>query len=169
MTTLHQDKALASAISRPLKQLLRPDGTFDLIDMRRHNAIEHDASMTRLDARQGDNYTFQPFMLQAMFNDAKGGPITVRTLAKSYNRRKAERKADGGEPVPWNLWFTNVIQTVSLLNTAGTGGKLTQEVMRPFYEEERIPEEVLENRGTRTLMGLLGYAVMLIYYVVTGS
>jgi hypothetical protein len=63
MISLHQTKSLAASIARPLNQILRPDGTFDLVDMRRHNVIEHDASMTRLDARQGDNYTFQPAML----------------------------------------------------------------------------------------------------------
>jgi cytochrome bd-type quinol oxidase subunit 1 len=166
MTALHQDKALASAIARPLNQILRPDGTFDLFDMRRHNVIEHDASMTRLDARQGDNYTFQPAMLQAMFDDAHGGSLTVQTLAKSYNRRKRERKADGGAPVPWNLWFVNIIQTVSFLNTADTGGSLEQDVVKTFYEEERIPTVILNNYNTRTLTGLFVYAFELLYYIV---
>jgi cytochrome bd-type quinol oxidase subunit 1 len=166
MTVLHQDKALASAIARPLNQILRPNGTFDLFDMRRHNVIEHDASMTRLDARQGDNYTFQPAMLQAMFDDAHGGSVTVQTLAESYNRRKRERKADGGAPVPWNLWFVNIIQTVSFLNTADTGGRLEQDVMKTFYEEERIPAVILDNYHPRTLTGLLVYAFKLLYYII---
>jgi hypothetical protein len=153
MTSLHQDKALASSIARPLRQVLRPDGTFDLFDRRRHNVIEHDASLTRLDARQGDNYTFQPAMLQAMFDDASGGPVTVKTLAKSYNRRKRERKADGGAALPWNL------------NTADTGGKLSHDVMKTFYEEERIPDVILNNHKTRTLTGLLIYAFTLMLYV----
>lgn len=165
MTSLHQDKALASSIARPLRQIVRKDGTFDLVDMRRHNVIEHDASLTRLDARQGDNYTFQPAMLQAMLNDAQGGPVTVRSLAKSYNRRKRERKADGGQPLPWNLWFVNIIQTVSFLNTADTGGKLSQDVMKTFYEEERIPGVILNNQKTRTLSGLLIYAFVLMFYI----
>lgn len=164
MTSLHQDKALASSIARPLKQILRSDGKFDLFDMRRHNVIEHDASLTRLDARQGDNYTFQPAMLQAIFDDAHGGPVTVKTLAKSYNRRKRERKADGGAPLPWNLWFVNVVQTVSFLNTADTGGKLSPDIMKTFYEEERIPEVILNNHKTRTLTGLLVYSFMLLFY-----
>ena len=166
MISLHQDKALASSIARPLRQILRPDGTFDLLDMRRHNVIEHDASLTRLDARQGDNYTFQPAMLQAMFDDAHGGPVTVKTLAKSYNRRKRERKADGGAPLPWNLWFVNIVQTVSFLNTADTGGKLSHDVMKTFYEEERIPDVILNSQKTRTLTGLLIYAFILMFYVV---
>jgi hypothetical protein len=165
MTSFHQDKALASSIARPLKQILRQDGTFDLFDMRRHNVIEHDASLTRLDARQGDNYTFQPAMLQAIFDDASGGPITVKTLAKSYNRRKRERKADGGAALPWNLWYVNIVQTVSFLNTADTGGKLSHDTMKTFYEEERIPDVILNNHNTRTLTGLMIYAFKLMFYV----
>lgn len=168
MTGLHQEKALASSISRPLRQILRPNGTFDLVDMRRHNVIEHDASLTRLDARQGDNYTFQPAMLQAIFDDADGGPITVKTLAKSYNRRKKERKADGGAALPWNLWFVNIVQTVSFLNTADTGGKLSKDVMKPFYEDERIPDVILDNHRTRTLTGLMFYSFQLMFYALVG-
>jgi len=164
MISLHQTRALASSIARPLNQILRPDGTFNLVDMRRHNVIEHDASMTRLDARQGDNYTFQPAMLQAMFDDARGGPVTVKTLARSYNRRRRERQADGGAPLPWSLWFVNIVQTISFLNMADTGGKLAQDVMKTFYEEERIPDVVMSNHRTRTLTGLLVLAFELIFY-----
>lgn len=163
---LHLSPALASSIARPLNQLLRADGTFDLIDMRRHNVIEHDASMTRLDARQGDNYTFQPAMLQKMLDDANGGPITVKSLAKSYNRRRRERMADGGAPLPMSLWFVNVVQTVSLLNTADTGGVLTEDVIQPFYEEERFPEVMLKNHRTRTLTSLMARSFTLLFFVV---
>jgi hypothetical protein len=134
--------------------------------MRRHNVIEHDASLTRLDARQGDNYTFQPAMLQAIFDEANGGPVTVKTLAKSYNRRKRERKADGGAPLPWSLWFVNVVQTISFLNTAGTDGRLEREIMEVFYQEERIPDAVLEDDKVRTLGGMLGYAFLLLFWVL---
>jgi hypothetical protein len=134
--------------------------------MRRHNVIEHDASLTRLDARQGDNYTFQPAMLQAIFDEANGGPVTVKTLAKSYNRRKRERKADGGAPLPWSLWFVNVVQTISFLNTAGTDGRLEREIMEVFYQEERIPDAVLEDGKVRTLGGMLGYALLLLFWVL---
>ncbi|EME42789.1 hypothetical protein DOTSEDRAFT_36581 [Dothistroma septosporum NZE10] len=169
MIGLHQSKALATAIARPLKEIVRSNGTFDLIDLRRHNVIEHDASLTRLDARQGDNYTFQPAMLEAMLRDAHPGPVTVQTLAKSYNRRRRERKADGGIALPLNLWYVNVIQTVSFINTADTGGKVPEDVMRTFYEDERIPDVVALNQETRTLTRLLTYAVKLMFFIVVGS
>jgi hypothetical protein len=166
MTVLHMDKTLASALTRSLRPLCRKDGTFDLRDMRRHNVIEHDASFTRLDFHQGDNYTFQPAMFQALLDDADGGPVTIKSLAKTYIRRKKESKASGAPGLPINLWFVNLLQTVSLMNTAQTGGKLSRELMTTFYTEERFPDEILKNKKTRTLFGLLTNALDLLFHVV---
>ncbi|OJZ79921.1 hypothetical protein ASPFODRAFT_98590, partial [Aspergillus luchuensis CBS 106.47] len=141
MTALHMDKALASALTRSLRPLGREDGTFDLQDMRRHNVLEHDASFTRFDFRQGDNYTFQPAMFKALLDDADGGPVTIKTLAKTFIRRRKESKESGSPRLPINLWFVNIIQTVSFLNTAQTGGELSRETMTTFYTEERFPDE----------------------------
>ncbi|CAC9892842.1 unnamed protein product [Aureobasidium pullulans] len=91
--SLHMEKALASSITRPLRPLLRKDGTFDLVLMRQHNVIEHDASFTRLDFREGDNYNFQPRLFRAMLDDAENGPITISSLAKTYIRRNKESRA----------------------------------------------------------------------------
>jgi hypothetical protein len=160
------DNALASSLTKTLRPLCRKDGTFDLIDMRRHNVIEHDASFTRLDFHQGDNYTFQPQMFQAFLDDADGGPVTLKTLAKTFSRRNKESKASGAPGLPLNLWFVNLVQTVSLMNTAQTGGKLSKELLTTFYTEERFPEEILANPKTRTLTGLIGNAIALLFHVV---
>jgi hypothetical protein len=166
MTALHMEKSLASAITNPLRSLLRKDGTFDLVLMRQHNVIEHDASFTRLDFREGDNYNFQPHLFRAMLEDAKGGPVTIPSLARTYRRRNKESRAAGAPALPWNLWFVNLLQSVSLMNTAGTRGKLSRGTMSTFYEEERFPDEVLESREKRTLVGLVGYAMALLFCIV---
>jgi hypothetical protein len=166
MTALHMDKTLASAITNPLRSLLRKDGTFDLVLMRQHNVIEHDASFTRLDFREGDNYNFQPHLFRAMLNDAKGGPVTIPSLARTYIRRNKESRLAGAPDLPWNLWFVNLLQSVSLMNTVGKGGKLSREMMKTFYEEERFPDEGLESREKRTLVGLVGYAMALLFCIV---
>ncbi len=57
MTALHMDNLAAGSITSTLRPLCRKDGTFDLVDTRRHNVIEHDSSFTRLDFRQGDNHS----------------------------------------------------------------------------------------------------------------
>jgi len=103
MTALHMDKLAAASLTSSLPPLCRKDGTFDLVDTRRHNVIEHDSSFTRLDFHQGDNYTFRPEMLQAMIDDADGGPVTLRSLAKTFIRRDKESRASGAPRLPLNL------------------------------------------------------------------
>jgi hypothetical protein len=60
MESVHMTGTVAHALANTIKSLKREDGTFDLVDIRQHNLVEHDTSMTRLDFRQGDNYTMQP-------------------------------------------------------------------------------------------------------------
>jgi len=60
MVALHMTSTVAGALANAIKPLVRDDGTFDLVDTRMHNLVEHDRSFTRLDFRHGDNYTMQP-------------------------------------------------------------------------------------------------------------
>ncbi|KAK4540457.1 hypothetical protein LTR36_009203 [Oleoguttula mirabilis] len=71
---------LADILSSIVKPVTRKDGTFTLADLRRHNVIEHDASFTRLDFRQGDNYTFQP----ASSAPCSPTPKAARSLKKVW-------------------------------------------------------------------------------------
>ncbi|KAK6537322.1 hypothetical protein TWF694_011512 [Orbilia ellipsospora] len=168
MKALHMTPTAAWALTTALKPLLRPDGTFDLIDTRRHNVIEHDASFTRLDFHQGDNYTVQPQMVQAIIDDAKGGDVTLRSLARTFARRRKESKEAGSPGLGLSLWFVAVLQAVGVMNTAQTGGKLTEELVRAVYEEERFPAVILENPKKRTVFTLLGNAIGMLFWSVVG-
>ncbi|KAK3322711.1 Chloroperoxidase [Apodospora peruviana] len=162
MTTLHMDRVLAHTLAIQLKPLCRADGTFDLVDMRRHNVIERDVSFSRLDFRHGDNYTFQPAMFDAMLKDTEPeGLTTVDTLAKTYRRRTQEEKESGAAQLPINLYFVSLVQTVSFLHTAEVGGRMKREVLEEFFREERFPEVVTQNKQTRRLMGLIGMTLRL--------
>lgn len=168
MTALHMTKPAAQAVSGSLKGLLRKDGMFDLVDTRRHNVIEHDSSFTRLDFCQGDNYTFRPEMLEAMILDADGGPVTLKSLAKTFVRRGRESRAVGAPRLPLNLWLVRVVQAVSLMNTAQTGGVLTREVLESVFVEERFPDVILNNPKPRTILTLLGNVLGMMRYVIFG-
>jgi len=165
MDGLHMSSTLASTLARALRPICRANGEFDLYDMRKHNVVEHDRSFTRLDFRQGDNYTFQPAMFQALLDDAEGGPITIQTLAKTYVRRKKECKRSGTPGLSLNLWLVNLIQTVSFYHTAAMN-PLTRETMTTFYVEERFPDAILQNPKKRTLFGLIWDAVVLLNCIV---
>jgi hypothetical protein len=170
-TVLHMTPLAAKALTTSLPPLLRKDGTFDLVDTRRHNVIEHDSSFTRLDFHQtGDAYTFQPAMLDALLADAHGGPVTLRTLARTFIRRDKESRAAGAPKLPLKLWFVRTLQAVGSLNTAlGTvGGNMEREVVEAIFREERFPDVVLDNPKKRTVFTLLGNALGMIWYVVIG-
>ena len=163
------DWLAAASLTATLPALCHEDGTFDLADTRRHNVIEHDSSFTRLDFHQGDNYTFQPAMFEAMINDApKGEPVTHRSLAKTFIRRDRESRAAGTPRLPLNLWFVRVLQAVGVMNTAQTGGVLTREVLEAVFAEERFPDVIFHNPKPRTVFTLLGNALGMMRYVIFG-
>lgn len=90
--------------------------------------------------------------------------MTIKSLAKTYNRRKRESRAAGSPKLPLNLWFVNLLQTVSLLNTAQVGSGLDRDLLIEFYTEEKIPDVILENPKTRTMFGLVTKALSLLFY-----
>ncbi|KJZ77187.1 hypothetical protein HIM_03508 [Hirsutella minnesotensis 3608] len=166
---LSMTPALAALTSRQLHKIVRPDGTFYLTDLRQHGVIEHDRSLTRLDYRQGDNYSLQPAMLHALLDDARGSSLTVKSLAQSYNRRAKEHRESGGDRLTVEMWFVNLIQTVSFFNVAQSGGLLSKEAVEAFYGEERLPGEVLSNKRRRTLPGLFTNVLKLLYHIYMGG
>ena len=170
MTALHMDWLAAASLTATLPPLLHDDGTYDLVDTRQHNVIEHDSSFTRLDFHQGDNYTFQRPMLEAMIADAQKTsvqntpaagstavekPVTLRSLARTFKRRDVESRAAGASRLPLNLWFVRLLQAVGVMNTAQTGGVLTREVLEAVFVEERFPDVILKNLKPRTVKTLL--------------
>jgi hypothetical protein len=168
MTQLHMSRILATSLANALKPLVRADGTFDLIDTRKHNVIEHDNSFTRHDQWQGDSYTFQPDMFQAMLDDADGGPLTLRTLAKSFVRRDKESKAAGAPKLPLKLWFVRLLNIAGAINTSMLpGNKLPKEVAEQLFVEERWADVILNNPKKRSVLTLLWNACGIIWYVVT--
>lgn len=165
MTALHMTSTVAGALANSLKPLLRPDGTFDLVDARMHNLVEHDRSFTRMDFRHGDNYTMQPRMLQAMLDDAQGGPLTLKTLSKTYARRRKEHKDTGGDGLGIRLRFISLLIAVGYINTETTGHPKPEQVTT-FYTEERFEDYLLNNPQQRTLRGLVWKAIILQWHLL---
>ncbi|KAH7305557.1 Chloroperoxidase [Stachybotrys elegans] len=165
MTALHMTGTVAHALASTLRPIVREDGTFDLVDTRRHNVVEHDRSFTRLDYRHGDNYNMQPRMLQAMLDDAEGGPLTLKTLSRTYLRRQREHKETDGESLGIRLRFVSLLIAVGFVN-AETTGHPSPEHVRTFYTEERLEDYILENPEPRTLRGLVWKAIVLQWHMI---
>lgn len=142
-------------LSSIVKPVLHDDDTFTLVDLRRHNAIEHDSSFTRLDFKHGDNYSFQPEMFHAFLVDAQGGPITKESLARTRARRDKEEKSGVGLfGLGLRLWVTTWSQTCILLQTFGHS--ISVEDITQFYTEEKLPDWWLKGHPQMTFLGLLG-------------
>jgi hypothetical protein len=159
---------LASSLTNALRPLRRPDGTLDLKDTRRYNVIEHDASITRLDFHQGDNYTIRPELVEAIFNDAHGGPITLQTLAVSFKRRSKESREAGAPRLGIRMWFVKLLNLAGAINTTVVSGEMSKEMAEALFLEERWTKEVLENKKKRSVLTLLGNAVKLAGHLIFG-
>jgi hypothetical protein len=79
-----------------------PDGVkmLDLADLAEHGFIEHDASLTRRDARKGDAVeTVKPLLDQLLSLSADGKTLTRDDLAVAHQLRMAQ-SGEGGHRVP---------------------------------------------------------------------
>lgn len=165
MTALHMSGTVARTLADQIKSVVREDGTFDLVDVRQHNLLEHDRSFTRLDFRHGDNYTMQPLMLQAMLDDANGGPISIKTLSKTYARRQKEHKESGGASFDLRMRMVSMLIAVGFVNASAVAEPTPQQV-RVFYEEEKLEDWILQNPEPRTLRGLVWKAIRLQWHLI---
>jgi hypothetical protein len=165
---LHMSPMLASSLTNALRPLRRSDGTLDLKDTRRYNVIEHDASITRLDFHQGDNYTIQPDLVDAIFDDAHGGPVSLKSLAVSFKRRSKESRAAGAPRLSIRMWFVKLLNLAGAINTTVVHGEMSDEIGRALFSEERWHPAVLENKKKRTVLTLLGNAVKLAGHLIFG-
>jgi hypothetical protein len=102
-----------------------------------------------------------------MLDDAEGGPVTLKTLAKSYTRRKEEHKASGGQSLGIRLWFVHLLITVGFVNAEASGHPSPEQVTT-FYTEERLEDYILENPASRSLHGLVWKAIVLRWHVAFG-
>lgn len=93
-------------------------------------------------------------VLEAMINDADGGPMTLQTVAKTYNRRLREHKASGGQPLGLIMGLKALFVKAGYLNIEATGHP-TPEQVRLFWTEERFEDYVLDNPEPRTLRGII--------------
>jgi hypothetical protein len=103
-----------------------------------------------------------------MIDDARGGPLTLQTVSRTYVRRRAEHKASGGEALGIQLWFVDALIAVGFINAEGTDAP-TEDHVRIFYEEERLADYVLENPRPRSLTGLVWRAVKMQWYALVGA
>ena len=116
----------------------------NLDELNRHNAVEHDVSMSRRDSTQGDNHTPQPDLVASMLSSAhNGNDITVSDWAKFRVQRITEQRRDnpaldfGAAQNTMGLGETAFIQKT--FGDRSQGWTVPVEYMAALFGEERLP------------------------------
>ncbi|KAJ4295001.1 hypothetical protein N0V90_007009 [Kalmusia sp. IMI 367209] len=121
--------------------------TFNLLDLKAHNVIEHDGSLSRADGavNDGDSWTFN----QSIFDETKrywpNGTISVRDGANAlFQRQRSAAKINPNFELPYEQLINAVGQTAMYLGVFGTyaAGNATREWVEYFFENERFPYEL---------------------------
>jgi len=63
---------------------------FNLDELNLHNAIEHDASLTRLDMAQGNNLDLSPELLEQFIKSSSDGKVLTMTDIGAYRKHRQE-------------------------------------------------------------------------------
>jgi Peroxidase, family 2 len=151
-STYNLDPAFATQLaSGAISALAKPGASsIDLSDLNKHDVIEHDASLTRKDISQGDNFNVQPALVQALLEDAKGtGYITVDSLARTRSRREADSKAAGSPGLGAKALTLAYGETGLLLQALGhlegsgekpRGWAAPVDAVKTWIGDERLPK-----------------------------
>jgi hypothetical protein len=148
------DSGLLTPVTSPIL-----GSTWDLSYLATHNAIEHDASLTRNDLAQGNNNDMQPALLQALLDDADGETLTLASLAKSRARREEESLEYGsGVPLSPQAHLLAFGEAALLLQTIGTpvnGSDFAanKSDVSTWIAEERLPDGWVRPSVPITLAG----------------
>jgi len=118
----------------------------NLDQLSRHGAIEHDVSLSRKDAAQGDNTSLQPDLLSKLLNAASDGKtFTVADMAHLRNERLKEQQRDNPN-LKFGLHerflgFGEVALIMCVYGTSIKGGydKIPKEYMKALFADERLP------------------------------
>jgi len=119
--------------------------SINLDDLNLHDAIEHDASLSRNDFANGDNHSLQPNLLEAMLNDAPGGFITVESLARTRARREKDSLAKGAQALGVKASSLAYGEAALLLQAMGKGNGSVETLraaktdVKAWFGEEKLP------------------------------
>jgi hypothetical protein len=120
------------------------DGTrvLDLADLGQHGFIEHDASLTRRDAREGDAVSLCPELLdQLLANSADGETLTLEDLATAHQLR-LKQSGEGGHRVPLKAAVLGTFEAALLYQVLRGSGAVALTEAREFLGSERVPASV---------------------------
>ena len=113
----------------------------NLDQLARHNAVEHDVSLSRRDAAQGDNSTPQKDLIAGLVQSASDGKeITTGDFARFRRQRLEQQKRDNSELTYGPLQHQLACAESAFLQTLfGVGRNVPVPYLKALFEEERLP------------------------------
>jgi hypothetical protein len=143
-STYNVDKTMGKALASAAILQLGKGGLLDLDALSKHGVIEHDASLTRFDAIQGDNHSLQPSLLAAMLADTPGDSMTSADFAVTRQRREAESLKAGSPKLDLKtrtLAGGESALALQAMGSKGADGVLSapKEKLKTWFGEEQLP------------------------------
>ena len=121
-----------------------PDGekVLDLADLALHGFIEHDASLTRRDARNGDAVELvKPLLDQLLSLSKDGKTLTREDLAVAHQLRLAQTAASG-KPASLKAGVLGTLEAALLFLVLERDGVIALADAMSFLQDEHIPEHL---------------------------
>jgi peroxidase family protein len=113
----------------------------DLSDLVEHGFIEHDASLTRADSRDGDAAAVCPPLLDQLVSMSQDGKtLTLEDLATAHQVRMAQSAA-GGHTVPFKAGVLGTFEAALLYQVLRGSGAVAITEAREFLGTEHVPAE----------------------------
>ena len=127
----------------------------DIDQTNAHDKTEHDASLSRLDASQGDAAIVQPTLVQGMLDDTlpkSFGFLNTSSIGRTRTRRQKESVQIGNPPLLDAFVAASQGEAALILLIMGDGGEVTpsngdsrrapKKRVQTWFNEERFPYEL---------------------------
>jgi hypothetical protein len=114
----------------------------DLADLVQHGFIEHDASLTRPDSRDGDAAAVCPPLVDQLVSLSQDGKtLTLEDLATAHQLRMAQSAA-GGHSVPLKAGVIGTFEAALLYQVLRGSGAVAVTEAREFLGSEHVPADL---------------------------
>ena len=115
----------------------------DLDQIGRHSVVEHDISLTRLDAAQGDFTHPQPDLVAALLAaaSADGGATATLDDLVALRRRRIDAQVRDNPDLHYGSQqhIIGSTEIALILRVFGDGARVPRDYLRAFFEQERLP------------------------------
>ena len=132
----------------------------NLDQLDRHNAVEHDVSLSRRDFGQGDNHTSQKDLVAQILNSSSDGKkFTTNDFAKLRKQRLEQQKRDNPDLMFGSAQETVAYGEVGFIQTvfghANPNYDVPKSYIKALFEEERLPLNEGWKKRTWWTVGLI--------------